>query len=241
MAHESFEDTDVAAVMNKHFINIKVDREDRPDIDQIYQLAHSMSSQKSGGWPLTVFLTPNQEPYFTGSYFPKTARYQLPGFADLIPHLAAYFHERKDDVAAQNRQLAESLSRVIPASNNMVTANESTIKLGFQQLLYGFDFENGGFGSATKFPNPADITLLRHEAHTGNKQAEAMSLQMLTSMANGGIYDQVGGGFCRYSIDERWNIPHFEKMLYDNGQLLCLYVDGWQLTKIRVKKQFISA
>ncbi len=231
MAHESFEDAEVASIMNKHFINIKVDREERPDIDQIYQTAHSLLSNKSGGWPLTVFLTPNQEPYFTGTYFPNTARYQLPGFAELIPRVAAYYHERKDDVMIQNRQLALALARTIPIANNTVTADESTIKLGFEQLKAGFDFEYGGFGSAPKFPNPADVTLLLHQAKAGDKQAETMALQMLSAMAAGGIYDQLGGGFCRYSVDERWNIPHFEKMLYDNGQLLCLYADGWQLSK----------
>lgn len=231
MAHESFEDAEVAAIMNKHFINIKVDREERPDIDQIYQTAHSMLSNKSGGWPLTVFLTPNQQPYFTGTYFPKTAHYQLPGFADLIPRVAAYYHERKADVALQTKQLAEALARNIPASNSVVTADEKTINLAFEQLKASFDFEHGGFGSAPKFPNPADIALLLHQAKIGNQQAAAMALQMLSAMAEGGIYDQIGGGFCRYSVDERWNIPHFEKMLYDNGQLLCLYTDGWQLSK----------
>ncbi|MGZ8984509.1 MAG: thioredoxin domain-containing protein [Methylotenera sp.] len=231
MAHESFEDAATAAIMNAHFINIKVDREERPDIDQIYQTAHSMLSKSSGGWPLTVFLTPNQEPYFTGTYFPKTARYQLPGFVDLIPRVAAYYHEHKEDVAAQTRQLADALASTIPVANTVVSADETTINLGFEQLRESFDFEHGGFGSAPKFPNPADITLLLHQAKSGNKQAEAMALQMLSAMAAGGIYDQIGGGFCRYSVDERWNIPHFEKMLYDNGQLLCLYADGWQISK----------
>ncbi|MDO9050516.1 MAG: thioredoxin domain-containing protein [Methylotenera sp.] len=231
MAHESFEDDATAAIMNANFINIKVDREERPDIDQIYQTAHSLLSNKSGGWPLTVFLTPNQEPYFTGTYFPKTARYQLPGFCELIPRVAAYYHERKDDMTMQNRQLAQALARTIPVASSMVTADENTVKQGFEQLKTGFDFEYGGFGSAPKFPNPADVTLLLHQAKAGNNQAETMALQMLSAMAAGGIYDQLGGGFCRYSVDERWNIPHFEKMLYDNGQLLCLYADGWQLSK----------
>ncbi len=240
MAHESFEDADVAAVMNKHFINIKVDREERPDIDQIYQTAHSMLSQKSGGWPLTVFLTPQQEPYFTGTYFPKTPRYQLPGFADLIPRVAAFYHERKDDLSAQNAQLADALKRTIPAPSSTLSTSESTLKLAFTSLGSGFDFEYGGFGSAPKFPNPADITLLLHQAKAGNKAAEAMALQMLSAMANGGIYDQIGGGFCRYSVDERWNIPHFEKMLYDNGQLLFLYGDGWQISKDGRYQQIIE-
>ena len=240
MAHESFEDGAVADVMNTHFINIKVDREERPDIDQIYQTAHSMLSQKSGGWPLTVFLTPNQEPYFTGTYFPKTARYQLPGFADLIPRVAAFYHERKDDLSVQNAQLADALKRTIAAPSSTLSASGSTIHLAFTSLESSFDYENGGFGSAPKFPNPADITLLLHQAKAGNKQAEAMALQMLSAMANGGIYDQLGGGFCRYSVDERWNIPHFEKMLYDNGQLLFLYCDGWQISKDVRYKQIVE-
>ncbi len=231
MAHESFEDAEVAAIMNAHFINIKVDREERPDIDQIYQTAHSMLSNKTGGWPLTVFLTPNQEPYFTGTYFPKIARYQLPGFADLIPRVAQYYHERKADLALQNSQLVDALKHTIPIPSSTLSASESTINFAFQSLESGFDFQHGGFGSAPKFPNPADVTLLLHQAKVGNKRAESMALQMLSAMANGGIYDQIGGGFCRYSVDEKWNIPHFEKMLYDNGQLLFLYADGWQISK----------
>ena len=140
MAHESFEDASIAEVMNQHFINIKVDREERPDIDQIYQTAHSMMSQRSGGWPLTVFLTPQQTPYFTGTYFPKTARYQLPGFAELLPRVAAYFHERKDELATQSVQLAEALARTIPVANHLVSANENTIQLGFNQLKANFDY-----------------------------------------------------------------------------------------------------
>ncbi len=258
MAHESFEDDDIAAVMNEHFINIKVDREERPDIDQIYQAAHSMLSQKSGGWPLTVFLTPDQEPYFTGTYFPKSAKYQLPGFADLIPRVAQYYHERKDELRLQNSQLADALKRSIPVASNALNANQATLKLAFDSLEHSFDFENGGFGSAPNFPNPADITLLLHhaagrsdassrfspllrdEASLLHNTAEKMALQMLTAMANGGIYDQIGGGFCRYSVDERWNIPHFEKMLYDNGQLLFLYCDGWQISKDGRYKQIVE-
>jgi hypothetical protein len=240
MAHESFEDAEIAAIMNAHFINIKVDREERPDLDQIYQTAHNMLSNKSGGWPLTVFLTPNQEPYFTGTYFPKIARYQLPGFAELIPRVAAYYHEHKTDVATQNQQLADALARTIPVANTAVSANATTLQLAFEQLRESFDFEHGGFGAAPKFPNPADVTLLLHQAKAGNKEAETMALQMLSAMAAGGMYDQIGGGFCRYSVDERWNIPHFEKMLYDNGQLLCLYTDGWQISKNPVYLQVVE-
>ncbi|HLD08508.1 MAG TPA: thioredoxin domain-containing protein, partial [Methylophilaceae bacterium] len=238
MAHESFEDAEVAALMSEHFINIKVDREERPDIDQIYQTAHGMLSQRSGGWPLTVFLTPQQEPFFSGTYFPKTPRYQLPGFGDLVVRIAAFYRERKEDLVAQNSQLMQALAHSVPAASSVITANADTLQLGFEQLRSHFDFEHGGFGSAPKFPNPADICFLLRRAKTNNAEAEAMALQMLRSMAAGGIYDQIGGGFCRYSVDERWAIPHFEKMLYDNGQLLCLYADGWQISK---DSRFVAA
>ena len=229
MAHESFEDAEVASLMNAHFINIKVDREERPDIDQIYQTAHGMLSQRSGGWPLTVFLTPQQEPFFTGTYFPKQPRYQLPGFGDLVVRIAEFYRTRKADLAEQNEALLRAMSQSIPQASDTLTANQGTIRLGFDHLQGSFDFEHGGFGSAPKFPNPADIEFLMRQARLGNAEAEAMALQMLQSMAAGGIYDQIGGGFCRYSVDERWMIPHFEKMLYDNGQLLALYASGWQM------------
>jgi len=229
MAHESFEDAEVAAVMNRHFINIKVDREERPDIDQIYQTAHQMLSQGNGGWPLTVFLTPDQQPFFSGTYFPKTPRYQLPAFPDLVRHIAEFYHQRKADLAEQNHQLMQAMARTVPTASAELTAGEDALRLGFEQLKGTFDFTYGGFGTAPKFPNHADIALLLRAAHGGNAEAGTMALQMLQSMAAGGIYDQLGGGFCRYSVDERWAIPHFEKMLYDNGQLLSLYADGWQL------------
>jgi uncharacterized protein len=229
MAHESFEDPEVAALMNAHYINIKVDREERPDIDQIYQAAHNMLSRQSGGWPLTVFLTPQQEPFFTGTYFPKQPRYQLPGFGDLIVRVAAFYHERKVELAEQNQSLLRAMAQTVPPASADITADGGTVRQAFQHLRDSFDFEHGGFGSAPKFPNPADIEFFLRQARLGNAEAEVMALQMLRSMAAGGIYDQIGGGFCRYSVDERWMIPHFEKMLYDNGQLLALYANGWQL------------
>jgi len=231
MAHESFEDPDVAALMNAHFVNIKVDREERPDIDQIYQTAHNMLSRQSGGWPLTVFLTPEQEPFFTGTYFPKQARYQLPGFGDLIVRIAAFYHERKADLAEQNESLLRAMAQTVPMASTEITADADTINQAFAHLKASFDFEHGGLGTAPKFPNPADIEFFLRQAKLGNTEAEAMALQMLESMAAGGIYDQIGGGFCRYSVDERWMIPHFEKMLYDNGQLLALYANGWQIAQ----------
>ncbi len=243
MAHESFEDAEVAAAMNQHFINIKVDREERPDIDQIYQTAHQMLSQGSGGWPLTVFLTPDQQPFFSGTYFPKTPRYQLPGFPDLVHRIAEFYHERKTELAQQNSQLMQAMARTIPTANTEVTAGEDALRIGFEQLKGTFDFTYGGFGTAPKFPNHADIAFLLRAAHAGNAEAGSMALQMLQSMAAGGIYDHLGGGFCRYSVDERWAIPHFEKMLYDNSQLLGLYADGWQMLEDKagpLAQRFVS-
>lgn len=231
MAHESFEDPKIAALMNQHFINIKVDREERPDIDQIYQAAHQMLSRRSGGWPLTVFLTPRQEPFFSGTYFPNAARYQLPGFGELITRISAFYREHRNELAEQNHALMQGLARTNPAASDHVNAGENAMQLAFEQLKDSFDFQNGGFGSAPKFPNPADVSFLLRQGSHGNLQARGMALQMLEAMAAGGIYDQIGGGFSRYSVDERWMIPHFEKMLYDNGQLLCLYADGWQTSK----------
>ncbi len=230
MAHESFEDSGVASIMNENFVNIKVDREERPDLDQIYQTAHGMLSQRSGGWPLTVFLTPQQEPFFSGTYFPKTPRYQLPGFGDLLLGIAEFYRKRKGDLVDQNRQLMKAFASTTPSPNTVVTANFKTIHEAFEELKSSFDFKHGGFGNAPKFPNPSDINFLLRRAYFGNHEAGEMASKTLESMALGGIFDQIGGGFCRYSVDERWNIPHFEKMLYDNGQLLCLYADAYQIT-----------
>lgn len=231
MAHESFESPEIAALMNRHFINIKVDREERPDIDQIYQAAHQMLSRRSGGWPLTVFLTPWQEPFFSGTYFPPVPRYQLPGFGDLLVQVAAFYHEHRPELAEQGHALMQDFARTVPPASPEISAGRETFRQCFEQLKDSFDFENGGFGGAPKFPNPADVTFLFRQAREGNRQAQGMALLMLEAMAAGGIYDQIGGGFCRYSVDERWVIPHFEKMLYDNGQLLCLYADGWQISR----------
>lgn len=229
MAHESFEDAATAAVMNALFVNIKVDREERPDLDQIYQGAHSILSSRSGGWPLTMFLTPDQVPFFGGTYFPPTPRYQLPGFADLLRQVASVWRDRREEIVAQNTAVLPALDQVLrqdasgPLDGAVITA-------AVAQLKQMFDPRHGGFGGAPKFANPADLALLLSRATQGDADARQMVALTLTRMAEGGIYDHLGGGFCRYSVDERWEIPHFEKMLYDNGQLLGLYSDGWLMT-----------
>ncbi|MCE9633598.1 MAG: thioredoxin domain-containing protein, partial [Methylophilales bacterium] len=230
MAHESFEDAATAAVMNAHFINIKVDREERPDIDQIYQAAHSVMTQRTGGWPLTMFLTPEQLPFYGGTYFPPTPRYGLPGFSGLIEQVAEAYHERKADIASQGHQLVAALNQRTGTATQSLS--DAPIETGVEQLTAAFDSTHGGFGSAPKFPNAPDWVLFIRLAATGDGNTLHM-LHMLhkthTAIAAGGIYDHLAGGFCRYSVDERWEIPHFEKMLYDNGQLLSLYSDGWLL------------
>jgi uncharacterized protein YyaL (SSP411 family) len=230
MAHESFEDADVAAVMNAHFINIKVDREERPDLDQIYQTAHHLLTQRSGGWPLTMFLSPDGTPFFGGTYFPKQARYNLPAFPDLLIRVAQVYAENRAELAEQSGHLIAALAQTVPRLNHSdVSLNDAPLAVAVKQNVEHFDRVHGGFGSAPKFLHPAELDLLlRRSKATNDEQARHVVHFTLQQMAHGGLYDQLGGGFCRYSVDERWDIPHFEKMLYDNGLLLALYCDAWQ-------------
>ncbi len=231
MAHDCFEDTEVAAVMNRLFVNIKVDREERPDLDQIYQTAHQLLTQRGGGWPLTVFLTPDQTPFFAGTYFPKTPRYQLPGFIDLMENIARTWHERRGEILTQNKAVRAALAQQQPEAGTSQALTDVPLADAVRDLAQAFDPVWGGFSRAPKFPRPGELFFLLREAQrSGNAQASAMALFSLRKMAAGGVVDQLGGGFCRYSVDEQWAIPHFEKMLYDNGPLLHLYADAWALT-----------
>ncbi len=231
MAHDCFEDAEVAAVMNRLFVNIKVDREERPDLDQIYQTAHQLLTQRGGGWPLTVFLTPDQTPFFAGTYFPKTPRYQLPGFIDLMENVARAWHERRGEVLAQNEAVRAALAQQQPDGGRHEALTDAPLGQAVRDLAQAFDPVWGGFSRAPKFPRPGELFFLLREAQrSGNAQAREMALFSLRKMASGGVVDQLGGGFCRYSVDEQWVIPHFEKMLYDNGPLLHLYADAWALT-----------
>ncbi|MDP2792584.1 MAG: thioredoxin domain-containing protein [Sulfurisoma sp.] len=231
MAHESFEDAEVAAVMNRLFINIKVDREERPDLDQIYQTAHQMLAGRPGGWPLTLFLTPDGTPFHGGTYFPKEPRHGLPGFTAVCERVAEVWRTRRNDVEARNRDLLDALASQAPKPGGAAVFDAAPVAATRDMLLGGFDRDFGGFGGAPKFPHPTDLAfLLRQKVGAGDTAAGAAALFTLERMAEGGIYDQIGGGFCRYSTDERWEIPHFEKMLYDNGPLLGLHADAWVLT-----------
>lgn len=229
MAHESFEDPATAAVMNELFVNIKVDREERPDLDRIYQSAHSVLSRRGGGWPLTMFLTPEQVPFFGGTYFPPTPRYNLPGFADLLRQIAAAWRERKGEIETQNASVLAVLAKTM-RQDTPAELDGAAVTAAVAHLTEMYDPVNGGFGGAPKFPNPADLALLLTRAAAGDRNARHMVGLTLSKMADGGIYDHLGGGFSRYSVDDHWEIPHFEKMLYDNGQLLCLYSDGWLMS-----------
>jgi uncharacterized protein YyaL (SSP411 family) len=230
MAHESFEDPDVARAMNDAFVNVKVDREERPDLDQIYQTAHALLTRRAGGWPLTMFLTPDGAPFFGGTYYPKEGRYGLPGFRELLPKIAQAYREQGNRLVEQNRRLAEAIAALEPARGAappLAAARDAALS----ELERTFDRAHGGFGSAPKFPHPFELDFcLRAFARDGGGEALAIVRTTLDRMADGGIHDQLGGGFCRYSVDAQWTIPHFEKMLYDNAPLLALYADAARAT-----------
>jgi uncharacterized protein YyaL (SSP411 family) len=230
MAHESFEDPPTAALMNELFVNIKVDREERPDLDRIYQMAQQLITHGSGGWPLTMFLAPDQKPFFGGTYFPKEARHGMPAFSDVLRRVAGYFRGHGAEIAAQNAQLLSALADLSPRpAAGGTKLDDAPLREARAALERTFDAQSGGFSQAPKFPHPGSIErCLRHwHGTSGGTAPDLQSLFMatltLTRMAEGGIYDQLGGGFSRYSVDGRWMIPHFEKMLYDNAQLLCVF------------------
>ncbi|TVR58600.1 MAG: thioredoxin domain-containing protein [Candidatus Competibacteraceae bacterium] len=237
MAHESFEDDATAQVMNERFINIKVDREERPDLDKIYQTAFQMLHRRGGGWPLTMFLTHDDHvPFVGGTYFPKTPRYGMPAFTDILRRVSEHYQQHPQELREQNRALLEALRAEI-AAPSAVALTADPLQAARAQLLDSFDAVHGGFGDAPKFPHPTSLErLLRHwvasvEHGEPDPSAETAVRVTLRKMALGGIYDHLGGGFCRYSVDAEWQIPHFEKMLYDNGPLLALYAQAWQATQ----------
>ncbi|NRD59719.1 thioredoxin domain-containing protein, partial [Corallococcus exiguus] len=231
MAHESFEHPDIARLMNEGFINIKVDREERPDLDQIYQGVVQLMGQ-GGGWPLTVFLTPDLRPFYGGTYFPPSDRYGRPGFPRLLTALRDAWENKADEIEEQARRFQEGLGELSTHGLDAAPAHlsaEDIVAMG-QSMLKRMDPVNGGFGGAPKFPNPMNVALLlRAWRRGGGEPLKAAVFRTLERMALGGIYDQLGGGFHRYSVDERWLVPHFEKMLYDNAQLLHLYSEAEQV------------
>jgi uncharacterized protein YyaL (SSP411 family) len=227
MAHESFEDAEVATVMNKLFINIKVDREERPDLDQIYQTAHNVLTARRGGWPLTMFLLPDQTPFFGGTYFPKTARYDKPGFMDVMPQVAASYRERRGELEQKGKSLRDALVQVIPQGSGVQSLSPDLLDSALAGIKRMFDETDGGIRDPLKFPHTAEFEFCLRRAVLGDEHAMRVTTLTLTNMAERGLYDQLRGGFYRYCVDQQWEIPHFEKMLYDNGPLLALYTDLW--------------
>jgi uncharacterized protein YyaL (SSP411 family) len=231
MEKESFEDEKIAALMNMHFINIKVDREERPDIDQIYQNAVQFFIKRGGGWPLTMFLTPEQIPFYGGTYFPPEDRYNIPGFPRVLKAVSKAYSENPGEVSKNSAQIVAGLTRMRKVSPASGLPSSELFEKSVAALVQFFDPSHGGFGGAPKFPGTMVQELfLRHYNNSGDETARDRILHTLFKMGSGGIYDQLGGGFHRYSVDEKWLVPHFEKMLYDNALLIPLYLHGYQLS-----------
>ena len=239
MAHESFEDEETAGLMNELYVNIKVDREERPDIDKIYQTAHQLLARRTGGWPLTVMLTPDDHaPFFAGTYFPDAPRHGMPSFRQVLDGVARLYRERRDDIRRQNASLIEALASLDPgtgAEARETPLSDAALRTARAALMQSYDPRHGGFGDAPKFPHPTNIErLMRDYAARPTSADGAAGLAAATftfrKMCGGGLYDHVGGGFCRYSVDAMWMIPHFEKMLYDNGPLLWVAAELHQVS-----------
>jgi uncharacterized protein YyaL (SSP411 family) len=230
MAHESFEDEEIARLMNENFVNIKVDREERPDLDQIYMNAVQMMTHH-GGWPMTVFLTPEGVPFYGGTYFPPQDRYNIPGFPRVLIGVAEAYKERPQDVSETGTSLLKELRRMSEGAGSDLPIEKELLDAAYTGIVRNYDATNGGFGGAPKFPPAMTLEfLLRTYARGRNEDALRMITHTCRKMADGGIYDQLGGGFHRYSTDARWLVPHFEKMLYDNALLSRLYLHHFQVT-----------
>ena len=229
MEKESFENEKTAEIMNNNFVNIKVDREERPDLDEVYMSATQVMNKGQGGWPMTVFLAPNLKPFFAGTYFPPQDAYGRPGFPTLLTKLAEVWSSNKDQLLSQADSIVEHLNSVKILNASIET---NVKQKAVEHWNSNFDKVWGGFGPAPKFPNTGAILHLLNDYHSnGSEESLTSAVKTLDSMYQGGIYDHVGGGFARYSVDEKWLVPHFEKMLYDNGQLMEAYLVGYQITK----------
>jgi uncharacterized protein len=228
MAHESFEDAQTAGYMNDHFVNIKVDREERPDVDSVYMEA-TQAMTGHGGWPMTCFLTPAAEPFYCGTYFPPQPRHGMPAFSEVLEAVTRTWNQRRDEVTQAAGEIVAHLdSPQLPAGD---APDQAALDRAVESLAKDFDPVHAGFGGAPKFPPSMVLEfLLRHSARTGSERALAMVAQTCDRMARGGMYDQLGGGFARYSVDHAWVVPHFEKMLYDNALLLRVYLHWWRQT-----------
>ena len=231
MEHESFEDEAAARIMNESFVSIKVDMEERPDVDQIYMTFVQLTTGR-GGWPMNVFLTPDKFPFFGGTYFPPVSRYNMPSWPQILTSIAEAWREKRDDLLTSANEILGEIQRVGMAEFAPAAVSEDILENAFASFVRSFDAKNGGFGGAPKFPPAMSCEfLLRYWKRTGNENALAIVKHTAKQMANGGIYDQLGGGFHRYAVDAIWLVPHFEKMLYDNAQLIRVYLHLYQITK----------
>jgi uncharacterized protein len=230
MAHESFEDEAIAAILNRDFVPVKVDREERPDVDRVYMLFVQVFSG-SGGWPMSVWLTPELKPFYGGTYFAPDARYGRPGFASVLTQIATAWKENRGKIEDSSREILSRLSEIAASEHQGAALGRHTADTAFQQLRRSFDTRWGGFGNAPKFPRPSALRFLTaYHALTGNSEVLDMAAATLKRMAEGGVHDHLGGGFHRYSVDARWFVPHFEKMLYDQAQLAISYLEVFQIT-----------
>ncbi len=229
MAHESFENPDIAALMNQHYINIKVDREERPDLDGIYMSA-VVALTGQGGWPMSVFLTPDLVPFYGGTYFPPHSRYGLPSFRELLVSLADYWQNRRDEVLRSGGEILKAVMQQKAGQEQSGSFSAVTTQRASQRLLSSYDWQHGGWGKAPKFPQPMALEFLLRRYVSGDDNTLKPVQHALNAMARGGMYDVVGGGFARYSTDADWLVPHFEKMLYDNAQLASVYLHAWQIS-----------
>ncbi len=230
MAHESFEDPATAAIMNEHFINIKVDREERPDLDNIYMNAVvAMTGQ--GGWPMSVFLTPDGRPFFGGTYFPPLQRFNMPSFKDVLLSVARAWERDRERIEATGSQLYQHIKSELSSNTKPADLNPAYLDQAAMTLAQHYDWKDGGWGQAPKFPQPMTIEFLLNRAVRGDQLGRDLAVHALKSMARGGMYDVVGGGFHRYSVDNTWLVPHFEKMLYDNALLARAYLHGYLITQ----------
>jgi len=240
MAHESFEDEEIARLMNENFVNIKVDREERPDLDQIYMNAVQMMTHH-GGWPMTVFLTPEGVPFYGGTYFPPQDRYNIPGFPRVLIGVAEAYNQRQADITETGTSLLNELRRLSQSAASDSPIEKELLDAAYTGIVRSFDSTNGGFGGAPKFPPAMTLEfLLRTYARTGNTDTLQIVNLTCRKMAEGGIYDQLGGGFHRYSTDARWLVPHFEKMLYDNALLSRLYLHNFQVTQSESSRETVE-
>lgn len=231
MEHESFEDEETAKIMNENFINIKVDREERPDVDTIYMSVVQMITGH-GGWPMSVFMTPDKKPYYGGTYFPKERRYHMPSFKEILDHVSNFYHNKKDSLEKNSQMIIKNLQNMNTYDKTDKGISPLSLKRTVEHLEGNFDYENGGFGDKPKFPSTFNLDLfLRYYKATKDPEYLSLVELTLTKMCNGGIYDQLGGGFYRYSVDEIWLIPHYEKMLYDNSVLIKQLLELYQITK----------